>query len=303
MDEKELDELLKLIIKDKGGTKDQYNQLMDYIAFHETGPGQRMDPEARQITKGGKKDGFGRGLFMFEAGEGKGGNLAVNRTVNYLEKHNIPGPSSRVPKWLRELWTDKKSVDVSSLSADKQKMLFLGYHSENPTSNFSDIWSGNQSIQDFWINNHWGGKGNSTDKEVAAKLDLFNKSMKAKNIGDSLLNQRNELKTKQGTAPWLSEKNDLKEFDYKLDFLKDIFGQQTSSLVERSVIPPTEEIEKNTGKAKFDKLKYWWPSEGVQAKDTRETRDPFNIIGFDNWIAKQIPKRKFLGGTKENTDN
>ena len=56
MNEIGLSELLQLIIRDKGGTADQYNQLMDYIAFHETGPAQRMSASAQQ--KGG---GPGRG--------------------------------------------------------------------------------------------------------------------------------------------------------------------------------------------------------------------------------------------------
>ena len=33
-----LEQLLDIIIRDKGGSKDDYNKLMDYIAYHETGP-------------------------------------------------------------------------------------------------------------------------------------------------------------------------------------------------------------------------------------------------------------------------
>ena len=163
MEEIGLNELLQLIIQDKGGTPQQYNQLMDYISFHETGPAQRFDPSAKQ-TKGP-----GRGLFQFEVGENKGGNLAVNRTVNYLKRNNID-----IPNWLNDVWEQKKSVDVSSLSADQQKMLFLGYHREHQTSNFSDIWSGQQSIPQFWLQKHWAGQGSSTEEEVASKLNLFN---------------------------------------------------------------------------------------------------------------------------------
>ena len=36
MDEIGLNELLQLIIREKGGSPNQYNQLMDYIAFHES---------------------------------------------------------------------------------------------------------------------------------------------------------------------------------------------------------------------------------------------------------------------------
>ena len=37
MDEIGLEELIEIIITDKGGTPQQYYDMMDYIAFHETG--------------------------------------------------------------------------------------------------------------------------------------------------------------------------------------------------------------------------------------------------------------------------
>ena len=207
MNEIGLDELLQLIIRDKGGSIQEYNQLMDYISFHETGPASRMDPKTKQISQ--KEDGTiytgpGRGLFQFEEGEDAGGNLAVNRTVNYLKRNNIT-----VPLWLKEIWTDSKSVDVSKLSSDQQKMLFLGYHREHPTSDFSKVWSGEQSIPQFWLNNHWGGKGSSTTEEVEEKLDLFNKSMIAKDSTDAINIRKAELFPKKDTVPFLAPSNDV----------------------------------------------------------------------------------------------
>ena len=216
MNEIGLNELLQLIIKDKGGTPQQYNQLMDYIAFHETGPAQRMSSSAQQ------DEGPGRGLFQFEVGEEKGGNLAVNRTVNYLERND-----QFVPQWLRELWTDKKSVDVSGLSADKQKMLFLGYHRENASSNFSNIWSGKQSIQDFWLKNHWAGNEGAVEK-----LDLFNKSMVAKDSIDAVNIRKAELFPLQDKVPFQSAQNDINNLPNISDILNSIFGAQDSSLVK-----------------------------------------------------------------------
>ena len=217
MDEIGLSELMQLIIRDKGGTPQQYNQLMDYIAYHETGPEQRMSTSAKQ--KGG---GPGRGLFQFEVGENKGGNLAVNRTVNYLERNNQP-----VPEWLRKMWEGKKSVDVSGLNADQQKMLFLGYHREHPTSNFSKIWSGQQSTGDFWMTNHWAGTENPQEK-----LDLFNKSMLAKDSTDALKAKEEELMYKQNMAPYLSDSNNINKLPKEIDILNSIFGQKTSSLIK-----------------------------------------------------------------------
>ena len=222
MDEIGLNELLQLIIRDKGGTPQQYNQLMDYIAFHETGPAQRMDPSTKQ------EKGPGRGLFQFEVGEEKGGNLAVNRTVNYLERNE-----QVVPQWLRELWTDKKSVDVSGLTADKQKMLFLGYHREHPTSNFSDIWSGQQSIPQFWLQKHWAGQGSSTEEEVLSKFNLFNKSMIAKDSIEARNIREAELFQMKDKVPFQSAQNNINNLPTKFDILKGIFGQQESSLIKK----------------------------------------------------------------------
>ena len=218
MNEIGLNELLQLIIRDKGGLPQQYNQLMDYVAYHETGPEQRMDPAAKQ--KGG---GPGRGLFQFEIGDDKGGNLAVNRTYNYLTRNNID-----VPNWLYDIWDGKKSADLSKLKANQQKMLFLGYHREHPTSNFGNIWSGNQSIQDFWLKNHWAGTEGSE-----SKLDLFNKSMVAKDSTDALKAREEELMYKQNMAPFLADSNNINNLPKEKDILNSIFGAQDSSLIKK----------------------------------------------------------------------
>ena len=218
MNEIGLNELLQLIIRDKGGSPQQYNQLMDYVAYHETGPEQRMDPAAKQ--KGG---GPGRGLFQFEIGDDKGGNLAVNRTYNYLTRNNID-----VPNWLYDIWEGKKSADLSKLNANQQKMLFLGYHREHPTSNFGNIWSGNQSIQDFWLKNHWAGTEGSE-----SKLDLFNKSMVAKDSTDALKAREEELMYKQNMAPFLADSNNINNLPKEKDILNSIFGALDSSLIKK----------------------------------------------------------------------
>ena len=219
MDEIGLNELLQLIIKEKGGTPQQYNKLMDYIAYHETGPNQRMSTTAKQ--EGG---GPGRGLFQFETGDKKGGNIAVNRTHNYLTRNNLT-----VPKWLNKMWEGKKSADASTLNADQQKMLFLGYHREHPTSNFSNIWSGKQTVDNFWLNNHWAGDAS----ESATKLDLFKKSMLAKDSTDALKIRKAELFGKDDKVPFQSAQNDPFKLPSESDILKSIFGQQTSSLIKQ----------------------------------------------------------------------
>ena len=217
MDEIGLNELLQLIIRDKGGSPQQYNQLMDYVAYHETGPEQRMDPAAKQ--KGG---GPGRGLFQFEIGDDKGGNLAVNRTYNYLTRNNID-----VPNWLYDIWENKKSVDASKLTADQQKMLFLAYHRDHDNANFSNIWSGEQSVPEFWARYHWAGKD-----DVQGKLDLFNKSMLAKDSTEALKAKEEELMYKQNMAPYLSDSNNINKLPTEKNISDMIFGTQDSSLIK-----------------------------------------------------------------------
>lgn len=247
MDELGLNELLQLIIKEKGGTPQQYNKMMDYIAFHETGHKQRMDPKAKQIS-GNEEDGFydgpGRGLFQFEVGEKKGGNTAVNRTVRYFKDNNLA-----IPKWLNDASigsAGSKSVDVSDLSADQQKMLFLGYHKGHPVSDFSKVWSNEQTIQDFWAENHWAG-----DKEnLTAKLALFNKNITAKDSIDALNIRKAELFGQDDKVPFQSAQNDPNRLPTESDIFKSIFGTQTSSIIDKynhgGIHLPGDEDEKGT---------------------------------------------------------
>ena len=105
-------------------------------------------------------------------------------------------------------------------------MLFLGYHREHPTSNFSDIWSGQQSIPQFWLQKHWAGQGSSTEEEVASKLNLFNKSMIAKDSVDAINIRKAQLFHKQDMAPFIAPQNDIKNVPNIRDVIKSIFGQQ-----------------------------------------------------------------------------
>ena len=231
MDEIGLNELLQIIIRDKGGSPQQYNQLMDYVAFHETGPvdsslpDQRMKPDAKQWRKvDGKwvQDGTGRGLFMFESGHEAGGNKASNDLANILKKEGI-----EKPKWLNDIWAGKKKVDASKLNADQQKMLFLAYHRQHKTSDFSKLWSGEQSTTDFWAKQHWAG-----NKDIPGHMDLFNKSMLAKDSIDARNIREEELFQIKDKVPFQSAENDINNLPSKDDILKGIFGQQESSLIE-----------------------------------------------------------------------
>lgn len=155
----ELDNIISNLIKKKGGSQDDYRLLMDKIAFHES----RLD--ARSHQKGG---GPGRGKYQFEEGRYKGGKTASNRAINYYKKNNMV-----VPKWLKNLQS-KESIDASKLSSAQQDILFLTNMAEHPRADLSKVMNGDESLEDFWANNHWSGKR----KDRASRIVAFQESLK-----------------------------------------------------------------------------------------------------------------------------
>ena len=155
----ELQTLLDLIRKQKGGSPKDYRLLLDKIAYHES----KYDPESKQ-----KDGGPGRGLYQFEEGDNLGGITAARRTKNYLNANNI-----RSPKWLDSV-ASNKSLDVSTLKPYQQDMLFLGNMMEHPRADFSKVMSGEQEPVDFWLNNHWAGHDKS---EKVKRRKSFNRDM------------------------------------------------------------------------------------------------------------------------------
>lgn len=159
------DQFLSYTIKKKGGTADQYNDLMSSIAFHETGPNQRMNPKAIQLVEENgklKPTGVGRGLFMFEAGEGAGGITAVNRTYKEYKDAGLA-----IPDFLSEAYK-QKSIDLSNLSPEQQKIIFLGNYLQHPKANFSKVMNGEESYEDFWFNYHQAGGDEVRDKRISS---------------------------------------------------------------------------------------------------------------------------------------
>lgn len=156
----DLDKLIEQLIKEKGGTRKQYLQLLDSIAYHESAG--TMDPAIKQI--GG---GPGRGVYQFETGQNQGGITAVRRTKQYYEKLGQP-----VPKWLDKASTGD-SLDASTLSRSQQDALFLGNMRQHPKADFSKVWDGKETITDFWANYHWAGD----PKDRKARVDSFSKHL------------------------------------------------------------------------------------------------------------------------------
>ena len=156
----ELDKLIKKLISEKGGSQQDYLNLLNSIAYHESAG--TLDPTIKQY--GG---GPGRGLFQFEEGSNAGGITAARRTKKYYENNNIP-----VPTWLKEA-NSKNTLDASNLTKEQQEVLFLGNMRMHPKADFSKVWKGEESTTDFWANYHWAG--NKEDRRQRVKS--FNESL------------------------------------------------------------------------------------------------------------------------------
>jgi len=151
--------------KESGNVED----LMNRIAFHETGGDQRYNPKARQVASGGG-EGVGRGLFQFEqryrdpnTGElGQAGGLtARNRLAQYFE-----GKGQDVPEWLNQENMNDPSVgfDASQLTPEQQKMLFLG----NIRMGKGRTLEGMEDTADWWSKHHHigGGRGGAFEDSM-----------------------------------------------------------------------------------------------------------------------------------------
>ncbi len=157
------DAMMNHLISKKGGTPEQYEQLMDIIAYHETGPRQRMKSDAVQLIEDAEGNlvpqGVGKGLFMFEAGEKADGITSVNRTYREFKDNNIP-----IPDWLEEAYK-QKTLDASKLTAEQQKVLFIGKYLQHPSADLGKYASGDISAKEFWGKYHHAG-GASTDYDL-----------------------------------------------------------------------------------------------------------------------------------------
>ena len=159
----ELDSLITQLIKEKGGTKEQYTQLLDSISHHESAG--TNDPTIRQ--QGG---GPGRGVYQFEEGKNAGGITAAKRSKQYYDSLGVDAP-----KWLVNS-AKGESLDATTLSKQQQDILFLGNMRMHPKANLAKVMDGSQDVATFWADNHWAGK--ATDRKK--RLESFRGSEKAR---------------------------------------------------------------------------------------------------------------------------
>ena len=133
------------------------NNIIKPMAFHESGG--TYNPN--MIQEGTEKNrNLGRGLLQFERERFK---TAVQRARNYLERKNLPQP-----EWLKNINRDKDIA--TSLTGDQQMALGVYDLREHPDADMSKVFSGKQSILDFWLENWW--QGNKKDRED--RIRVFN---------------------------------------------------------------------------------------------------------------------------------
>ena len=158
--DKDLQEILGLIMKTDGGSKEDYRDVLDKIAYH----------ESKGVADQKQYDGGpGRGLYQFEEGKDQGGITAARRAANVYRDNKKP-----VPVWLQKALKGD-SIDASTLSPSQQDVLFLGNMKGHPKASFKKVIDGDQKLVDFWANNHWAGE----DKDREARTKSFSGSMNA----------------------------------------------------------------------------------------------------------------------------
>lgn len=141
------DILIDYIVDTRGGDRSMWQNVADMIAYHETGPQQRMDPRARQITEGGGQ-GPGRGLFQFEDSTASGSfDTAKQRYKNTIDAVRDRG-------YVLELDPEIMAAsNADELTADQQRAIFYANLIQGPAS-LRDYAEGNMSLEDLWLKGH-----------------------------------------------------------------------------------------------------------------------------------------------------
>ena len=145
---KQVDTLDKVSLEDylsknRGQNNKFWEQSADTIAYHESGPHQRMETDATQ--DGG---GPGRGMFQFESkldpDSQDGFETAQNRYKNV---------GKTIGLGLDEEIMSATSAD--QLTKDQQYSLFYSNMIEGP-ANLTQYADGDSSIEDIWMKGHKG---------------------------------------------------------------------------------------------------------------------------------------------------
>ena len=161
--------MLENISERYGLSTDELEDVMSRVAFHETGPKQRMEPSAIQEVYEGRQrvPGKGRGLFMFEGGSEEGAATAMKR----LQQH-YKDTGQDIPAWAT--FYAREGVDASQLTPEQQKMMFMANVRYHPAASLAGVTPENVG-EKYWAPFHWAGQV----EEKAARLRAFEESMAA----------------------------------------------------------------------------------------------------------------------------
>ena len=157
-----LTNIIDYMVESRGGNEKIWTDLADNIAFHESGPQQRMDPQARQITKDGKKDGLGRGMFQFEPESFETAKIRyknVADAVGYKLDENILNAESAL-----------------DLNAKDQYTLFFANLIESPAV-LKDYADGKSSMVDVWLKGHKNVSKEGNRKSFANSMEAAKKEL------------------------------------------------------------------------------------------------------------------------------
>lgn len=136
--------------------------VRDTIAYHETGPHQRMQPNAVQITNRGG-EGVGRGMYMYDQPSTLTAANRVDDIANYM--------GLETPSFISDLRESNGTSRADTLSREQQDMLFMGDLIEGPAPGRA-YGAGQTDIETLWYRGH-----NRRPDEQAAREE-FRESMR-----------------------------------------------------------------------------------------------------------------------------
>jgi len=140
----------------------QPHAVRDTIAYHETGPHQRMQPNAIQITNRGGQ-GVGRGMYMYD----QPSTLTAANRVDSISSYM----GLETPQFITDLQDSSGTSRADTLSREQQDMLFMGDLIEGPAPGMA-YGAGETDIETLWYRGH-----NRRPDEQAAREE-FRESMR-----------------------------------------------------------------------------------------------------------------------------
>lgn len=164
------DDFLQAYAKEKGIEDiETLKKEIDRIAFHES----KGDYSAKQ-TGGGP----GRGGFQFEMGKDQGAHTAYNRLKDNPYDMDFGDEFKSL---------ESNNYDVSNLSPEAQRTLFIANDRRHPKADFSKVVKGDLKSEDYWFDYHnASGKPELKDNFVKDSLSYDQKILPKKNLGGVL---------------------------------------------------------------------------------------------------------------------